>query len=1175
MAKYHIPFLPLLLLFACNRPGQDNTGAGSPAPAKQNTLAPLRVTDIGGLPDSLQPKTILLDGRPKPLTVVVPKASGGSFARKADIGNTGKRITAPPAIVVPPVLQDEDGRPITDANGQPFILGEGGISNFVTYTSDDGLALDDILSSCMDHAGNLWFGTDGGGVSRYDGKAFTSFSTNQGLSHNSVLAILEDRHHNMWFGTGGGGVSRYDGKTFTTFNEEQGLAHHTVMTIAEDRQGNLWFGNSSGGVNRFDGTSFTTFTTDQGLAYNSVRSIVEDRKGNLWFGTSRGVSRYDGTNFTTFTTRQGLADDYVRSIAEDRQGNLWFGTKAGVSRYDGTRFTTFTTRQGLADNYVRSIAEDHEGKLWFGTSVGVSCYDGTTFTSFTDGQGLANNLVLTITADKSGNLWFGTSRGGISRYASSAFMSFTTRQGLADNKVLTIAEDHHGNLWFGTVSGGASCYDGKAFTSFSTGQGMVDYGITAITEDHRGNLWFGTSYGLSRYDGEAFTTFTTDQGLPDNSIRCIAEDPQGNLWFGTNKGGASCFDGKSFTTYTTTQGLTHNKVLTIMVDRSGNLWIGTGGGGVSCYNGKTFTNITTDQGLADNYVRSIVEDPQGNLWFGTYGGGVSLLPAQAREALFRSDTAGTPAGLFRNFTTIDGLPDNFITQVTLGADGLLYAGTNFGFCEIFFQDGQWKVGRVFNSLTGYPVKDVNVGQNCMLKDSKGKIWIGTGSSKTALVRFDPKALRNDKQPPVVMLQNVQINETPVPWYSLRQPGSPAYPDSATLAQQEMMALGKVLSEQERDSMQQKYAGIRFDTIPPFYPLPENLVLPYRHNSISFDFVALETGVNASVRYQYILEGYNKGWSPETEKTSAVFGNIREGKHTFKVKAKSRGAVWSDPVTYTFTVLPPWWRTWWAYGAYALLFLFVLGVFTKWRERALLARQRVLEETVAERTAELLAEKLEVEKEKHRSDELLLNILPEEVAKELKAKGSSDAKQFNAVTVMFTDFKGFTQISEKLSPAELVAEIHFFFKAFDEIITKYNIEKIKTIGDSYMCAGGLPVANETNAIDVVSAALEIQEFMKTHQRRSKEEGREPFEIRIGVHTGPVVAGIVGVKKFAYDIWGDTVNIASRMESSGETGKVNISGSTYALVAAKFRCRHRGKIEAKGKGGIDMYFVEGAL
>ncbi|MBK9270024.1 MAG: adenylate/guanylate cyclase domain-containing protein [Saprospiraceae bacterium] len=214
----------------------------------------------------------------------------------------------------------------------------------------------------------------------------------------------------------------------------------------------------------------------------------------------------------------------------------------------------------------------------------------------------------------------------------------------------------------------------------------------------------------------------------------------------------------------------------------------------------------------------------------------------------------------------------------------------------------------------------------------------------------------------------------------------------------------------------------------------------------------------------------------------------------------------------------------------------------------------------------------ISKARKRSDELLLNILPGEVAEELKDKGSADAKHFDEVTVMFTDFKGFTQISEKLTPAELVAEIDTCFKAFDYIITKHNIEKIKTIGDAYMCAGGLPLSNKTHAEDVVKAAIEIRKFMLEHFQQRKNEGKVVFEIRIGIHTGPVVAGIVGVKKFAYDIWGDTVNIAARMESSGEAGNINISGRTYELVKDKFKCTHRGKIQAKNKGEIDMYFVE---
>ncbi len=215
----------------------------------------------------------------------------------------------------------------------------------------------------------------------------------------------------------------------------------------------------------------------------------------------------------------------------------------------------------------------------------------------------------------------------------------------------------------------------------------------------------------------------------------------------------------------------------------------------------------------------------------------------------------------------------------------------------------------------------------------------------------------------------------------------------------------------------------------------------------------------------------------------------------------------------------------------------------------------------------------IENEKERSEKLLLNILPAETAKELKASGKSKAKMYEMVTVLFADFKGFTKLAEQLAPQVLVDEIDYCYKMFDSIIGKHQVEKIKTIGDAYMCAGGLPNANITNPIDVLRTACEIRSFMKSYKKDRILQKKPFFEARIGIHTGQVVAGIVGTRKFAYDIWGDTVNIASRMESGGEVGKINISQTTYEKIKDQFICVYRGKIETKNKGLLDMYFVEG--
>jgi adenylate cyclase len=213
----------------------------------------------------------------------------------------------------------------------------------------------------------------------------------------------------------------------------------------------------------------------------------------------------------------------------------------------------------------------------------------------------------------------------------------------------------------------------------------------------------------------------------------------------------------------------------------------------------------------------------------------------------------------------------------------------------------------------------------------------------------------------------------------------------------------------------------------------------------------------------------------------------------------------------------------------------------------------------------------LDKQKDEIESLLLNILPARIARELQVSGYAKPRNYEQVTVLFTDFKDFTKISSGMTPADLVEELNTFFNAFDNIIDKHNLEKIKTIGDAYMCAGGIPNPNTTHPFDAIRAGLDMQEFMESFNQQRLRDGKTPWNLRIGIHTGPVVAGVVGKKKYAYDIWGSAVNLASRMESNGEAGKVNISAITFNLVKDKFECYYRGKIMAKNVGEVDMYFV----
>lgn len=1263
------------------------------------------------------------------------------------VNNKGESVNLmlePPFRRSLPLLHDENGHALLDHNGKPFILGDGGLSNFTNFSTDDGLALDALHCSYVDHLGQLWFGTWGGGLSRFDGKSFTNFTTGHGLDNNIIFSICEDDSNNLWCSTGSGSICRFDGRSFKRVSIPEDGFSNTVRKILKDGEGNLWFANEGAGLCRYNmrkahfpcasGTcnhhqdqqderlahehnlaeTFSVFSTQQGLSTDAVKSVFQDNDGNFWISTDgKGICRLSSKinstacgkgecnhaldqavplsrhneiiagYFNVYGTGSGLCSDHILDATEDRNGNLWFCTMdAGVCRFDVKRKQDPCCEQRCKHNLsIKSDLVEHNAT--------ISCY----FSHYNQANGLGAPNVRCVMEDRSGNIWFGTDGGGVSRYDNTrknnpcaqgtcqhqltnktergehleklqhTFETFTTQQGLSNNRVYSMSEDHEGNLWFTSVGGGVSRYNGKSFVNFSNNQGLPHNAVFSMAGDHVGNLWFGTGEGgVCRFDGTSFTTYSTTQGLSDNDVESILETRDGNMWFGTYKGGVNRFDGRSFTWYSLDQGLPHVTVNGIMQDRDGTLWLATGGG-VCFFNGQRFVSFTTEQGLADNWVYSVKQDATGNIWFGTGSGltrldataiasvcqaanrnhletlrtdrrsnnqiikralmtfhpshgladdeistvftdrqgnlwcctpgGLSVLSAgnlnminqlteKEKAALY--DPGGKQTHLFHTLTTMDGLPDNYITQIVQTNENTYYVGSNQGFCELLrVSPDSFMVGRIFNTASGYPVKDVNGGQQAMIIDSMGRIWMGTGSDQTALVRFDPSALPALHHLPNLLIQRVKINEENIPWYNL----SKLQVDSTTRARQEIMVFGKLLTSGERQRINNTYHDVAFSNISAFYPLPQDLVLPYQDNTISFDYVALETGANSAIRYSYFLEGYSKSWSPETANTSVTFGNMYEGNYRFMVKARNLDGKWSEAITYTFRVLPPWWRTWWAYILYLLGFAAIISYYIRWREHSLKERQHVLESTVAQRTDELvrkneLVEKQKaeveeqknvIEREKERSEELLLNILPYEIAEELKQKGSADARQFDSVTVMFTDFKDFTKISEKLSAAELVEEIDICFRAFDQIITRHNLEKIKTIGDSYMCAGGLPNPNPSHATDVVNAALDLQQFMTDRMKQRQQEGKVIFSMRTGIHTGPVVAGIVGVKKFAYDIWGDTVNIASRMESSGEEGKINISEATYNLIKQQFRCTHRGRIQAKNKGEINMYFVEG--
>lgn len=742
--------------------------------------------------------------------------------------------------------------------------------NFINYSTESGLAQSQIRSIAQDRNGYLWLGTLAG-LTKYDGKKFINYSIQNGLIDNQIFSLTEDRTMGLWVGTLGG-LNYFDGEKFKSYLFKEDMAENSVTSLSQDLQGNLWLATDGAGVCKFAGNKFEYFTEESGIVNNNVRSVCVDDKGWIWFGTKGGICFYNGKEFkrldTTITQPQNVSHIFM-----DKHKKLWFSTFGeGVYSYDGRSFKNYNETNGLINDWIRSAIEDSDGNIWFASKFGLSRFDGKVFMSFTESEGLPVDNTNIVFEDKEKNIWIGSDGKGLCKFLGETFTYLTTKDSLSSNFVLSIVEDKDQNLWFSTFGKGITKKENGRTKVYSADvdQGLNNNTIWASLRDRENNLWFCTSDGISKFDGKRFKNYSLADGLGAKIVYSICQDYKGNLWLGTSKG-VSVFDGTHFKNYVSGEDNIGKEVTSIVEDKNKRLWFATRNG-LFKFENNTFSKYTTADGLCNIHLLSLAVDNDNNLWIGSRAG-INYYDGKTFSKILIGD-------IFNS---------NNVCFLVLDKKEMLWIGTNSG---VFLLDTREYIRtkkikfRHYTIFDGLPGMECN--QNAAFRDHIGNIWMGTTEG---LIKYDPniKDFHSSNFEPITHISGVRLFLKDTNWT-------------------------KVTTE-----------------IDPLTLLPKNLKVKYQTAHFTFDYIGIKLSNPSSVRYKYMLEGFDDTWSAVTEANFATYSNLPSGKYTFKVIASDLIGNWNkQPTSFSFEILPPFWTTWWFILLCTLSFLLLLWSAYKWR-----------------------------------------------------------------------------------------------------------------------------------------------------------------------------------------------------------------------------------------------------
>lgn len=829
------------------------------------------------------------------------------------------------------------------------------------------------------------------------------------------------------------------------------------------------------------------------------------------------------SNFNNYVTRvwtsvDGLPGNVVSDIMQSQDGYLYLGTYESLIKFDGFEFiaTNKYTDPKLSFISARCVFEDSRNGMWIGSNgegvQRITKYH--TLEHISTENGLPSNSVRCFAEDRYKNIWVGTSAGLVYINAKDQVVHPKIENGedVAHIIIESLYIDTANRIWMITNEvNGLYIYTNAAFHHVKELDFFGEYVPTCITQDKNGNYWIALINCYSKpamvvYKDGKIQSWTTEDGLPGNKTRVSIQAQNGDYYVGTTTGLATISPDNQIYSYTLKDGLECEYIMWIYEDDDGIIWVGTDGDGVYLIKDKKiFRKLNVDNGLAGNIIFKIHKDENGFYWICT-GSGISRYSGTAEDIF---DT--TKPMKFFNYNSSHGLGTDSEFQMMIDHNNNVWLVSNRGIASVDYTsmleiaDGKKSHldCKFYNLNDGLKSNGPNSTSLSMI-DKHGCVWF-TMSDGFAV--YDPVRNKASNVLPISQIVQVQVDDV-------------VYNDLANTS----------------------------------------IIIPPDARHINIKYTGLSYTSSERTRFQYKLDGFDETYSELTASRVASFTKLKPGRYTFYVGCQNADGLYSEMfASVKFVQKAYFYEHVWFWLIVAGLIIIIIAIVFIVVIRTDKKRQIQLETKIQMATVELQMAKDE-------SDRLLQNIIPASIAQRLKAKGMGDygtiADSFDSVTILFSDIVSFTKTTSNHSATEIVEALNALIQRFDDSAKKLGVEKIKTIGDAYMAACGVPLPNKRHAETMLKFAIQMHKDLAEYNKTSKIK----FRIRIGLNSGPVIAGIIGKNKFIYDIWGDTVNVASRMESNCSPGHIRMTESVVNLIKSHGYTLNlkEESIDVKGKG-----------